>query len=191
MKPLVIGFAGRIGSGKSTISSCLAAALNWPRASFGEYVRTVARQRGLDESRETLQKLGESLINENAEKFCKSFLAQAKWKEGCPLIIEGIRHLEIVELLRKIMLPTEFKLIYITLDEQLRELRLHRRDAADFSHIQQIENHSTERDSKEALASIADLIVDGSKAHEDLSTEIITGLRLSNNNPCTQFNAPC
>ena len=49
LEPLVIGFAGRIGSGKSTLSSEVAERLGWRRASFGDYLRTVAKSSGLDE----------------------------------------------------------------------------------------------------------------------------------------------
>ena len=45
MKPVVLAFAGGIASGKSTLSSGVSRALGWPRVSFGDYVRRVARER--------------------------------------------------------------------------------------------------------------------------------------------------
>ena len=47
-QPLVLAFAGRIASGKSTFSMGLAQVLGWPRVSFGDYVRQVARHSGLE-----------------------------------------------------------------------------------------------------------------------------------------------
>lgn len=179
MKALVIGLAGKIGSGKSTVASCLASTLNWPCISFGNYIRSISRQRGINESRDSLQKLGEALINEDAERFCRSVLSQAIWEERQQLIVEGIRHVQIADLLRKIISPTEFRLIYISLDEQLRELRIRGRGDIDSDRLQEQEKHSTEIDSNHLLTTIADLVVDGSKSSEQLSIEIIGNFKIS------------
>lgn len=45
MKPMVLGLAGRKGSGKSTLGKAIAEELGWPYASFGTCVRSVAAQR--------------------------------------------------------------------------------------------------------------------------------------------------
>src|SRR5207237_1082407 len=87
MKPLVMALSGRIGSGKTTVSTEVARRLGWVRTSFGDYVRSLARSRGLDDSRETLQPLGASVLNEGVEPFCRAVLAQAGWTSGTPVVI--------------------------------------------------------------------------------------------------------
>jgi dephospho-CoA kinase len=78
MKPIVVGFAGSIASGKSTLSIEVASSLEWQRVSFGDYVRTVAQSQGLGDSREMLQAVGASLINQGMEQFCKAVLYSAR-----------------------------------------------------------------------------------------------------------------
>ena len=85
MKPIVLAFAGAIRSGKSELSSGVAGTLGWARVSFGDYVREVAQQRGLDSTREALQAIGVSLIAEGWEQFCRSVLSQAHWQAGQPM----------------------------------------------------------------------------------------------------------
>jgi dephospho-CoA kinase len=56
MNPAVVGFSGRIASGKSAISKALAADIGCRRVSFGDYVRKVAAERGLAPTREALHR---------------------------------------------------------------------------------------------------------------------------------------
>jgi dephospho-CoA kinase len=53
VKPVVLTFAGRIASGKSTLSRQIAVTLGWPWASFGDYVRAEATRRGFDPTSRT------------------------------------------------------------------------------------------------------------------------------------------
>lgn len=167
MKPAVIGFSGKIGSGKTTVSSSLAKMLNWSRMSFGDYVRATARQRGLAESREVLQRLGESLLATDAEGFCRAALAQADWKSGQPLIIDGVRHTLVVEILRRLVKPMRFMLVHIAVDETLRESRLLALGETNQSSLRQIEKHSTEKDVSLSLQYMADLTVHSSLPVEE------------------------
>ena len=173
MKSLVLAFSGSIGSGKSTLSLSVAKALTWPYISFGNYVRTVALLRGLGESREVLQEVGESLIQEGWEQFCKSVLAQATWKPGEPLVVDGIRHVEAVEMLRLLVVPSELLLIHITLNDLTRKTRLNKRSPADYAKMERIEDHSTEVQVKRRLPEIANLKVSGERSIDDIIHEIL------------------
>src|SRR3982751_2032964 len=74
---IVVSFAGRIGSGKSSVSNVLAEALGWPRAGFGDYLRDELRRRGGDmASRQALQDLGQSFVEVDPEAFCRSVLGR-------------------------------------------------------------------------------------------------------------------
>src|SRR5262245_8749461 len=100
MRPNVLCLAGGIGSGKTELASRLASRLAWPWVSFGNHVRAVAKDRGLPETREQLQALGEELIGRDLDGFCLAVLGQAHWHEGASIIVEGIRHAEALGALR-------------------------------------------------------------------------------------------
>ena len=100
MKPNpIVAFAGRIGAGKSSISQVLAGDLRWKFAHFGTFVRKTASKRGLDVSRESLQAVGEELEATDAEAFCRAVLDDAGWNLGEPAVVDGIRHVRILETL--------------------------------------------------------------------------------------------
>jgi adenylate kinase family enzyme len=68
MKKSII-IIGRICSGKSSLARALSESLNIPKASFGGYLVELAPQFNLKVSRDSLQNLGQSLIDSNPEKF--------------------------------------------------------------------------------------------------------------------------
>jgi dephospho-CoA kinase len=173
MKPIVLGFVGSIASGKSTLSIAVASALGWQRVSFGDYVRTVAQNQGLGDSREVLQAVGASLINQGGEQFCKAVLAQINWEPGQPLVVDGIRHAEIVPIMRQIVAPWDFRLIFVVVDESIREARLLERGLSDRQQWQQLEAHSTEAQVQTVLPEMADFAVDSTRKIEDLVLEIV------------------
>src|SRR5437764_382109 len=116
----VLAVSGKIASGKSTLASTFANEVGWPYVSFGDYVRQIARQRGLEDTREVLQEIGDELIRQNLEGFCRSVLAQADWKPGQPLVIDGVRHFEVDDLLRRMVGPSKYVLTYVSVDDQTR-----------------------------------------------------------------------
>ena len=77
MDHVALGFSGKIGSGKTTISEYVANLLSWPKVSFGDYVREIARQQKTDLSRSALQTIGASLVEQDCEGFCRSVLAKS------------------------------------------------------------------------------------------------------------------
>lgn len=174
MKPIVLGFAGSIASGKSTLSIAVASALGWQRVSFGDCVRAVAQNQGLGDSREVLQAVGASLINQGWEQFCKAVLAQSNWEPGQPLIVDGIRHAEIVPIMRLIVAPWDFRLVFVAVNESIREARLLERGLSDRQQWQQLEAHSTEAQVQAVLPEMADLTADSTRKIEDLVLEIVT-----------------
>lgn len=173
MKPIVVGFAGSIASGKSTLSIEVASSLEWQRVSFGDYVRTVAQSQGLGDSREVLQAVGVSLINQGMEQFCRSVLAQVNWQPGQALVVDGIRHAEIIPVLGQIVTPLDFRLVFVGVNESIREARLVERGLSDRQQWQQFEAHSTEAQVQTVLLTMADLTVDGTRKIEDLVLEIV------------------
>ena len=127
---LVIAFSGKIASGKSTLSRAVAGELGWSRVSFGEYVRKLAGERGLNpDSLPTLQELGEDLVQNHLNDFCVGVLGQTPWHAGQSLVIDGLRHVEVAERLRLLVAPSELLIVHIVVDATTRERRLTTRTA--------------------------------------------------------------
>jgi len=177
MKPIVLGFAGSIASGKSTLSSKVAEALHWPRVSFGDYVRSVARLRGFPELREVLQAVGAELVEDDIEQFCRAVLAQVNWQPGQPLVIDGIRHVAVLTALRQLVAPMELYLIFIVVDESVRAVRLLERGKSNPTSYQLLELNSTEQQVKGYLENMADLVVDSTCSIEEATKEVTSWLQ--------------
>lgn len=156
----VIAISGRIASGKSTLANAFASEVGWPYVSFGDYVRSIAKQRGLEETREVLQVLGDEQINTNLERFCRSVLAQVDWKPGQSLVIDGVRHAEVDILLRRLVAPSKYVLTYFKIDDRTRKERL-REEGIDDQELIHVETHPTEEQVTRVLPHIADYVFEG------------------------------
>ena len=176
---MIICFAGRVSSGKTTLSKAMADALKWPRASFGDYVRKEARRQGLNESREVLQKIGASLV-EDTDKFCNKVLDQVSWKSGQNLVIDGVRHSEILGSLKRLAGPSEVFLIFVETNEQTIRKRRVDKNTSGEDNLSDLEAHSTEREVTTALPTIADLVVDGAHPLDILVQEMVAWLKSKN-----------
>jgi dephospho-CoA kinase len=173
LEPMVLGLSGPSGTGKTTVAKAIARTLGWPLASFGDYVRTVARTQGLDDSsRDVLEGLGELLVEEDVERFCRSVLTHFKWKSGEPLVIEGIRHQQVAETLRKLAAPMDFRIVYLEVDDETRRLRLRQRGTRE-EEVARMHEHPTERLVKEQIPQIADLTLPATKPVDELVKEIV------------------
>jgi dephospho-CoA kinase len=143
MKQVVVGVAGRMGSGKTTLAYELAARMSCGYASFGDYVRNVALERGLDSSqREVLQALGDELIATGWPPFCRAMLDFAGYVTG-PVVVDGVRHVEAIEVLARIVYPLPFRLVAVHADGDVRAKRLQTR-GMDATAAKRAEVHANE-----------------------------------------------
>ena len=179
----MLGFAGKIGSGKSTLSGEVAKALGWPRASFGDYLRTVAKSNGFEESREVLQELGASFIAKGADEFCRAVLTHYQWSSGEPLVVDGIRHAAIVEALRRLVAPLELRIVFLEVGDDKRLERLQRIDKTMTQHIELVESHSTEEQVKEGLSDLADLHLSGERPVTELVSTVVNWIHQGDGTP--------
>ena len=171
MKSTIVTFSGAIGSGKSSVSRAVAENLGWPCASFGDYVRKVASQRGLGQTRETLQTVGTSLIESGLEEFCRSVLSQVEWSIGQSLIVDGVRHVEALQTLRRITVPSQVLLVHVQMNPSQRKARLQQMEVPS-SRLDEWEAHSTEVQVAMTLPELADLTIDGARPLKDLIHEV-------------------
>ena len=174
LEPLVLVFSGQIGSGKSKLSGEVAKALSWSYASFGNYIRSVAHSQGLDDTREVLQELGAGLVKKGAEDFCRALLAHYNWRSGEPLVIDGLRHKEVADALRRLVAPLEVRIAFLEVDEKIRKARLATEKQRDFEMFETVQKHSTEMQVKTELPRIADLKLQGNRTTQDLVHDIVT-----------------
>ncbi|OAI51260.1 hypothetical protein AYO44_05005 [Planctomycetaceae bacterium SCGC AG-212-F19] len=169
----VLSFAAPIGAGKTTVSTSVAKSLDAPRISFGEYLRNVAREMGMELTREALQNLGDQLVTRNVRGFCEAVLAQQPWEAGKPLIIDGVRHVEILDTLGEIFSPAREYLIYINLDRTTQAKRFKNNPLPHEKTLDQLEEHPTELQVRSRLADRAVLVLDGTKDPNELARIVI------------------
>lgn len=154
VKIMIIALSGKVGSGKTTLTAELASRLEWPRISFGDYVRSYAIQHQIEPTRENLQNMGERLLAEDAKQFCNNVLNQVEWRPYGKLIIDGVRHVNVLALIKNLVEP--FKLVHVHVEAE-EQNRLERLEACySFTDIQRIDSHSTELDVKDKLKQQAD-----------------------------------
>lgn len=176
MKPVILAFAGPIGAGKSSVSAEVARYLGCSRASFGDYVRRQAFRRGLDvTSREVLQSVGEALIDEGVTGFCRAVLLEAGWAPGQPLVIDGIRHVAVLDTLKALVEPCEVLLIYLSVEEKIQLARL-RRKGIEGDRVQRVMQHTTEADVGERLRMRATYTVQSSGSASSVARRIVAWL---------------
>jgi len=169
----VVTFAGRIASGKLTLSQAVAQTLGCPRVGFGDYLRAEAGRRGLGEGRTVLQDLGEQTIQQLGWiEFCRVVLAQAGWQPGQSIVVDGIRHEDAIKTLRQIVAPLPCYLIYIQVDDDQGAARLLKRGEQPPD-----KEHSTEVQVENGLSEIADIILDGTKTLVQLNQEVVAWLQ--------------
>ena len=169
----VIAFAGKIGSGKTTISTAISKVLGCKRASFGDYVRQVASRRGLECTREILQYVGTEALETDKLEFCKNVLEYSGWSQGEPLVIDGLRHSETIPLLNQLVSPAQLRIVYMDIDEQSRFERLGIHGEVQMEVLTLADAHSSEQEAATILHNIADVIVDGRKPIENCVAAVL------------------
>jgi dephospho-CoA kinase len=168
-----IAFAGKIGSGKTTISTAVSRALGCKRASFGDYVRHIVSNRGLELTRENLQRVGTEILEADRFEFCRNVLEYSGWSRGESLVIDGLRHSETIPLLNRLVSPTKVRIAYLEIDEQSRIERLGAREEACRETLTSADAHSSEQQVEKTLRKIADVTLDGRKSIEDCVATVL------------------
>jgi dephospho-CoA kinase len=169
----VLAFAGRMGSGKTTLTIALAEVLGCKRASFGDYVRNVVKARGLEETRENLQKIGTGLLEQDRLGFCSEVLRHAGWEPGEGLVLDGLRHAETIDLLRQLVSPLTFKIVYLEIDDGIRLERLGARGEGEREALSLAEAHSSELQVTTVLARLADLTIDSGSSVQETVRRVV------------------
>jgi cytidylate kinase len=127
---LVLGLSGYRGSGKSTIASYLALSKGFAVVSFGDFVRSEAKRRGIEQSVESLQTLGAQLVQEwGILNFSARVLGQEPPDRD--VVVDGIRHVDALHALRELSAPRRFVSVFVDVGDLERRRRLQERDNND------------------------------------------------------------
>jgi cytidylate kinase len=173
---LLLCFSGQIGSGKSSVSTAVAAALGWRQTGFGDYLRSeITRLGGDSNDRKALQDLGQKRVEDDSAAFCRDVLAAAGFQPGDDFVIEGIRHVAIFETLVAVSKPSEARLLFLGAPETTRSVRVQSRaDAQDFVRAS---THHVETELQDALPQHADAVVDADLALDRVVAECLALVR--------------
>jgi dephospho-CoA kinase len=173
---MIVGIAGKIASGKSTLARALAARLDANLLGFGDYVRATARSRGLDHTdRQTLQDIGQQLVTDDPAAFVCGILSWVDYKSGRqPIIFDGVRHNAVWEQI------TEFArrngdtaiLVYLDMPESQRQVRLAAR-GLDREEASVFDQHSSEREIDTHLQIAANLRLDAERHTTELVEAVL------------------
>lgn len=167
MMPIVsldraVVIVGKMESGKSTAVRAIAEELGLKVVSFGALVRAKAADQGLDDSRATLQDLGQRMFTSlGAGHLLQAAMEYAGVQNGDSVVFDGVRHHFVLDEIRAIGNATVT--CYLDIDDRQRYERYLTKSQSDssltFKEFQRIDRHSIEV-GVEQLASTADVVID-------------------------------
>jgi dephospho-CoA kinase len=155
-------FSGRIGSGKTQVSKAVASAFGLRWNSFGATIKNIAVERDLPTTRKDLQALGETLVATESEELCRRVLLEGKPSGTEPIVIDGLRHRHIRDILQQLLAPAALVVVFVNVSDVICLERLRVRDGLSLSQIQEFEEHSTEIQVASEIRALADLVADNS-----------------------------
>jgi dephospho-CoA kinase len=173
-------FCGPIGSGKSNVSKSFATQISAGWNSFGTTVREVALERGLPTNRESLQDLGAKLVQRERSLLCRRAIGKAMNVPGSPTVIDGLRHIDILEELRLVVSPQQLVCVYVNTPRDVRLERVKQRDGLSAEQLADLERHSTEVEVELNLKKVADFIADNQHSVEQCVDAIVQWAKYKN-----------
>lgn len=178
--PKAVCISGQIGTGKSTIAAHLSLSYGWDVISFGDYVRHVSQAKGLAQTREVYQRLGEELLTQTGPLQFLQAVIQYQQPESIVHLFDSVRHVTVLGAMKRIY--SDVHVTYLILSDQQRYLRyLNRAATSDqlttFEDFIRLGQQSTEAGIPD-IAEVADLLVDASQPVPGLLTQIERNLRL-------------
>ena len=169
-KSHILAIAGSMGSGKTTAANLVASAIGWRRLSFCGYVIWLAQKKGiLNPSRRALQDVGQEAVETDVREFVRGFLESNSFVTGEDVILDGLRHEQVLKEVRHQTEATWVGLVFLSASSKVRRGRLDSRESDEFHHA---ECHPVEAQF-EKLRRLSDLEIDTSKFDEKQVAEQI------------------
>lgn len=174
---MIVAISGAPGAGKSVLAAEVSTLLQTRPASFGDYVRFLAAERGLDaRRREVLQDLGEREVGANAEAFVDGFLRWAERDLSGVLVVDGLRHVEVRSAIVARAGGDRSGVLHVHVSAPA-PVRAARRTGGDEAALALVDAHPVEEDACGGLAADADLVVDGGAAARRSARKVLKLLR--------------
>lgn len=173
---LVVGFGGLSKSGKTSLVGDVLIPSNSHAGVFGDVVRRKAQARGFDANDpRVLLEIGSQLVEHECAEFCREVLIDGGWPQRPVVLLDGIRHLRVVETLRTLIAPAQFRLVMVVASERSRQRRFLDQVQSSLA-LEELDRHSVSSDAT-SLLQIADYVADGessdpSKISKDLRAQI-------------------
>jgi len=145
---------GLPGSGKTTGAAYLKT-LGWDIISAGDIIREMCLQEGLSTSRKSLQKFGAKFLQEKGYEYFTNIML-SKYQSSNMVVFVGIRHVQIVNLIKKAM--PKVLVIFIEAKTTFRKERLQMSKDPDDHNFNEIEKNPLEREVLK-IKPIADVII--------------------------------
>jgi cytidylate kinase len=169
----IIAFSGSSHTGKTTLARLLASHLQCKFASFGEYVRSEASRKAIPRpSRRDLQDMGQNLVERDLVPFCRAVLAAADFRPGDRLILDGVRHKEVLQTISKLSQGQPVALIY--LHTALKNRMARDESSASEQDLQLEDSHKVESQVHSELRELADLVVETSQGPSSTLSHILS-----------------
>ncbi len=175
---LVIALSGPIGSGKAALAAALAERLGADTVSFGAEVRRLAGEGGEDPGdAAVLQRIGQAMVVQGCGPFVDAVLAQAQGTRLQPLLVVGVRHVEVLDELRR-RFPAGLRLVHLTMPDEARERVLMARENVSRRIVACLDADVSELQNARILPQYASVTVSGSLPVELQVSWVVWSLRL-------------
>ncbi|MFH6780887.1 MULTISPECIES: AAA family ATPase [Methylobacterium] len=162
MAEFAIALSGGIGAGKTALAEKLAEALDADRVSFGREVRRYAKENNENpDDRSILQQLGQALVLTECKQFVRRVLDQQSQPRKDRLIIDGVRHIEVLIHLKEEVGKRPLYLVHVATPSSTREQRIMERDQVERRLAARYDNDITEAQVTRILPQYASLTVNG------------------------------
>ena len=171
----VIVLSGAIASGKSSLAKAMAERLDCPVVSFGGYIRENVSSRGLPLDRDTLQAHGQLMVEADPSGFATGFLTRIDSAHpNGSVIVDGLRHVNVGRYLCELS-TRHVALVAVVTDREERRRRFISRGDGSGEDFDRVDSHPVENE-HEALASMADVVVDGCRDTDETADETVVEL---------------
>ncbi len=114
------------------------------------------------------------MATQDIQGFCIAVLDDAGFEPGVPLVIDGIRHIEAIAAIRKLVPDQALKLVYLETDLPSRA----KRAGLTVEEMKNVDSHPVESQSAD-LRSMANLVLDTSGPEETSLAEVLLLLNLA------------
>ena len=169
----IIAFSGLPQTGKTTLARLLSRELHCKLVGFGDFVRQEARRRGIENAtRRDLQDLGQALVSEDVLGFCRHVLETVSFSPGEQIVLDGVRHKDVLESMARLSPGQPIILIYLAASVETRKARTPRN-----TDLMAVDSHKVESHIENELRVLADLVIDTEGDVDESFRRLISWIR--------------